>query len=78
MQILRQTLDALIAIGAIIVAIGLAIFGKRYSEMKKREVQNRVNEVENAKRKIVDTNDDTSLDELIDRENASARRRRDS
>ena len=62
----------------LVIALGLAIFAKRYSDMKNRDVKNRRREVEIDKETVTDRNDDLPLDDLVHRENDSARRRGDS
>lgn len=70
--------DSLKTIIGVVTAILLAIFAKRWSDMKKRDRENKRQVVESVKATIIHTNDSTPLDDLVDRENESARRRNDS
>ena len=71
-------MDSLKAIIAVLAALALAIFAKRWSDMKKRDVENRRREDEDVKETIIDHNNDTPLTDLVDRENESARGRNNS
>jgi len=64
-----QLLDALKAIGGILVAIILAIFAKRYSDLKREAAWGKTHEVENEILKATNANDALSTDELMQREN---------
>lgn len=70
--------NSLKAIFAVIGAIVLAVFAKRWAEMKKRDLKNKRQAVEDVKATIIHSNDSTSLDDLVDRENERARARHDN
>ena len=65
-----ETVKSIILLFAALV---LAIFAKRYADMKERDLKNRLKEVEDEKKNIVLANDSTDLDDLVERENARLR-----
>ena len=71
-------LQGLETIVGVVIALLLAIFAKRYSDMRKRDILSRLKEVEDVKATIIHRNDSTDLESLVDRENKSARRRHDT
>lgn len=70
--------DLLKAIFAVLSAIVLAIFAKRYADMKKRERENKRKLVEDVKATIIHRNDSTDLESLVDRENERSKSRHDN
>jgi hypothetical protein len=78
-----QVIDILKAIFAVIGTIVLAVFAKRYSDLKKEAAFGKKLEVENEILKTTHANDALSGDELMERENRRfwsrlyARKRRD-
>lgn len=71
-------LEAIKAIIAVMAALGLAVFAKRWSDMKKRDRENKRRAVEDVKATIIHTNDSTDLESLVDRENERAKSRNNS
>lgn len=66
---LNQIIQGSEAIIGIIIALCLAIFAKKYSDLKKRERQAKAKEVDRAIGEVLRDNDALSTDELMQREN---------
>jgi hypothetical protein len=62
-------LEAIKAIFAVIGAICLALFAKRYSDLKRKENELKAKLVQDEIRKTTDANDSMSTDDLMEREN---------
>ena len=75
MELLADSLKAIIAI---VGALLLAIFAKRYADMKKRDRENQRKAVEDVKATIISRNDSTDLESLVDRENERSKSRHDN
>lgn len=65
---------ALKAVLGVLMAIGLAIFAKRYSDMKRKAEKQRMKEVADEIIKTTDSNNSMPIDDLIERENARFRK----
>jgi C4-dicarboxylate transporter len=65
----EQIVDSFKTISAIITAILLAIFAKRYSDLKKRKAELERQELENKKEQVIYENNATDLESLVEREN---------
>ncbi len=62
-------MEALKAILAIVGALFLALFAKRYSDLKKREAALRKQKVEDEKHKVIFDNNHMPIGDIVDREN---------
>jgi hypothetical protein len=62
-------MDQIKTILAIFGALVLAVFAKRYSDLKKKALGSQKKDVELEKKKIILENDNTNLIDLVEREN---------
>lgn len=64
-----QLVDAFKAVGGLVLAIGLAIFAKKYADLKRKEQLRKAEDVLRKVNQVIDRNDSTPIDDLMDREN---------